>query len=124
MYVADGKRLTSAGARKVADTALERAREAGIAVTVAVVSAPSATQCAPDSTAISVVVVAAAAVSCAWPMDGISALAARQSMAHCRAVSRFTPAISGIEPFDIRPPSSCATGAAEDRPAPVTPDVR
>jgi uncharacterized protein GlcG (DUF336 family) len=39
MFVADGKRLTSAGARKVADTALARAKEAGIAVTVAVVDA-------------------------------------------------------------------------------------
>jgi glc operon protein GlcG len=39
MYVADGKRLTSAGARKVLDTALARAKEAGIAVTVAVVDA-------------------------------------------------------------------------------------
>jgi uncharacterized protein GlcG (DUF336 family) len=39
MYVADGKRLTAAGARKVADAALARAREAGIAVTVAVVDA-------------------------------------------------------------------------------------
>src|SRR6185436_16175421 len=39
MYVADGKRLTSAGARKALDTALARAKEAGIAVTVAVVDA-------------------------------------------------------------------------------------
>src|SRR5919198_6136139 len=39
MFVADGKRLTSAGARKVADTALARAKEAGIAVSVAVVDA-------------------------------------------------------------------------------------
>src|SRR5438034_2642974 len=37
MYVADTKRLTSEGARKVMDTALTRAREAGIAVSVAVV---------------------------------------------------------------------------------------
>src|SRR6266850_2416198 len=37
MYLADSKRLTSAGARKVMDTALSRAREAGIAVSVAVV---------------------------------------------------------------------------------------
>ena len=37
MYVADTKRLTSEGARKVMDTALARAREAGIAVSVAVV---------------------------------------------------------------------------------------
>src|SRR5216110_2801539 len=39
MYVADAKRLTSEGARKVMDTALARAREAGIAVSVAVVDA-------------------------------------------------------------------------------------
>jgi glc operon protein GlcG len=39
MYVADGKRLTTAGARKVLDSALARAQEAGIAVTVAVVDA-------------------------------------------------------------------------------------
>jgi uncharacterized protein GlcG (DUF336 family) len=39
MYVADGKRLTTAGARKALDTALARAKEAGIAVTVAVVDA-------------------------------------------------------------------------------------
>src|SRR2546425_2793581 len=39
MYVADTKRLTSEGARKVMDTALARAREAGIAVSVAVVDA-------------------------------------------------------------------------------------
>ena len=39
MYVADGKRLTAAGARKVLDTAVARAKEAGIAVTVAVVDA-------------------------------------------------------------------------------------
>jgi len=39
MYVADGKRLTAAGARKALDTALARAEEAGIAVTVAVVDA-------------------------------------------------------------------------------------
>jgi uncharacterized protein GlcG (DUF336 family) len=37
MYVADSKRLTAAGARRAADTAVARAREAGIAVTVAVV---------------------------------------------------------------------------------------
>jgi uncharacterized protein GlcG (DUF336 family) len=37
MYVADSKRLTAAGARKVVDTAVARAKEAGIAVTVAVV---------------------------------------------------------------------------------------
>ena len=39
MYVADSKRLTAAGARKVLDTAVARAREAGIAVTIAVVDA-------------------------------------------------------------------------------------
>jgi len=39
MYVADSKRLTAAGARKAVDTALARAREAGVAVTVAVVDA-------------------------------------------------------------------------------------
>ena len=39
MYVADGKRLTTAGARKALDTALARAKESGIAVTVAVVDA-------------------------------------------------------------------------------------
>jgi uncharacterized protein GlcG (DUF336 family) len=39
MYVTDVKRLTAAGAKKVMDTALARAREAGIAVTVAVVDA-------------------------------------------------------------------------------------
>lgn len=39
MYVADSKRLTAAGARKVVDTAVARAREAGIAVTIAVVDA-------------------------------------------------------------------------------------
>ena len=37
MYVADAKRLTAAGARKVVDTAVARAREAGMAITVAVV---------------------------------------------------------------------------------------
>ena len=37
MYIADSKRLTAAGARKVMDTALARAKEAGIAVSVAVV---------------------------------------------------------------------------------------
>src|SRR5438105_6592861 len=39
MYVSNAKRLTSAGARKVLDTALARAREAKIAVTIAVVDA-------------------------------------------------------------------------------------
>ena len=37
MYVADAKRLTAAGARKVMDTALARAKEAGLALSVAVV---------------------------------------------------------------------------------------
>jgi len=37
MYVADSKRLTAAGARKAVDTAVARAREAGLAVTIAVV---------------------------------------------------------------------------------------
>ena len=37
MYVADSKRLTAAGARKAVDTAVTRARQAGVAVTVAVV---------------------------------------------------------------------------------------
>ena len=37
MYVADSKRLTAAGARRAVDTAVARAREAGIAVTIAVV---------------------------------------------------------------------------------------
>ena len=39
MYVADSKRLTPAGARKMLDTAIARARDAGIAVTVAVTDA-------------------------------------------------------------------------------------
>jgi glc operon protein GlcG len=39
MYVAEGKRLTAAGGRKVLEIALARAKEAGIAVTVAVVDA-------------------------------------------------------------------------------------
>ena len=39
MYVADGKRLTAAGARKAVDTAVKRAREARLAITVAVVDA-------------------------------------------------------------------------------------
>ena len=39
MYVRDGKCLTTAGARKALDTALARAKEAGVAVTVAVVDA-------------------------------------------------------------------------------------
>jgi uncharacterized protein GlcG (DUF336 family) len=39
MYVADAKRLTGAGARRAVDTAVARAREAGVAVSVAVVDA-------------------------------------------------------------------------------------
>ncbi len=39
MYVEPGKRLTAAGARKVMDTALARAKEAKLAVTVAIVDA-------------------------------------------------------------------------------------
>ena len=39
MYVGDAKRLTAAGARRVLDTAIAKAREANIAVTVAVVDA-------------------------------------------------------------------------------------
>jgi glc operon protein GlcG len=39
MYVADAKRLTNAGAKKMQATATERAREAGIAVTVAIADA-------------------------------------------------------------------------------------
>src|SRR5256885_6235306 len=35
MFVADSKRLTHAGARKIADTAVAKARQAGIAVSVA-----------------------------------------------------------------------------------------
>jgi len=38
-YFRDGKHLTTAGARKALDTALARAKESGIAVTVAVVDA-------------------------------------------------------------------------------------
>jgi uncharacterized protein GlcG (DUF336 family) len=37
MYVTDSKRLTAAGARKAVDTAVARAREADLAVTIAVV---------------------------------------------------------------------------------------
>ena len=36
MYVAQSRRLTAEGARRMADTAIARAREAGIAITVAV----------------------------------------------------------------------------------------
>jgi glc operon protein GlcG len=39
MYVADAKRLTAAGARKAAHAAIKRAKEAKIAITVAVVDA-------------------------------------------------------------------------------------
>ncbi len=39
MYVADGKRLTSAGAKKIMATAIGKAQEAGIAVSVAIVDA-------------------------------------------------------------------------------------
>ena len=37
MYISDAKRLTAAGARKAADTAIDLAKEANIAITVAVV---------------------------------------------------------------------------------------
>ena len=39
MYVTDAKRLTSAGAKKIMTTAIGRAQEAGIAVSVAIVDA-------------------------------------------------------------------------------------
>src|SRR5260370_8646123 len=39
MYVAQSQRLTAAGARKIADTAIARAGEAGFAITVAVADA-------------------------------------------------------------------------------------
>ena len=39
MFVSDSKRLTAAGARKVVDTAVSRAKQEKIAVTVAVVDA-------------------------------------------------------------------------------------
>jgi glc operon protein GlcG len=39
MYVADARRLTAAGARKIADTAIARAKQENIAVTVAIVDA-------------------------------------------------------------------------------------
>jgi uncharacterized protein GlcG (DUF336 family) len=39
MYIADAKRLTAAGARKVVDTAIARGRQENIAITVAVVDA-------------------------------------------------------------------------------------
>ncbi len=39
MYVADAKRLTAAGAKAIMATAIARAQEAGVAVTVAIVDA-------------------------------------------------------------------------------------
>jgi uncharacterized protein GlcG (DUF336 family) len=39
MYTADAKRLTAAGAKKIMATAIARAQEAGIAVSVAIVDA-------------------------------------------------------------------------------------
>jgi glc operon protein GlcG len=39
MYISDAKRLTAAGARKIVDTALARAKQENIAITVAVVDA-------------------------------------------------------------------------------------
>jgi uncharacterized protein GlcG (DUF336 family) len=39
MFVADSKRLTHAGAKKIAETAVAKAREAGIAISVAVADA-------------------------------------------------------------------------------------
>jgi glc operon protein GlcG len=39
MYISDAKRLTAAGARKIVDAALARARQENIAITVAVVDA-------------------------------------------------------------------------------------
>ena len=39
MYVTDAKRLTAAGARRIVDTALEKARRENIAITIAVVDA-------------------------------------------------------------------------------------
>ena len=39
MYTSEAKRLTAAGARKIMDTAIARAKEAKIAVTVAIVDA-------------------------------------------------------------------------------------
>src|SRR5258707_9951854 len=39
MYVADSKRLTHAGAKKIVDTAVAKARQAGIAISVAVADA-------------------------------------------------------------------------------------
>ena len=39
MYIADAKRLTAAGARKIVDAAVDRAKQENIAITVAVVDA-------------------------------------------------------------------------------------
>jgi uncharacterized protein GlcG (DUF336 family) len=39
LYVSDAKRLTSAGAKKIMSTALARAQQAGMAVTIAIVDA-------------------------------------------------------------------------------------
>lgn len=39
MFVADAKRLTHAGAKKIADTAVAKAKQAGIAISVAVADA-------------------------------------------------------------------------------------
>ena len=39
MYIADAKRLTMAGAKKIMSTATAKAQEAGIAVTIAIVDA-------------------------------------------------------------------------------------
>src|SRR5258707_7767876 len=39
MYVADSKRLTHAGARRIADTAVAKAQQAGISISVAVADA-------------------------------------------------------------------------------------
>jgi glc operon protein GlcG len=39
MYIADAKRLTAAGARKIVDTAVEKAKRDNIAITIAVVDA-------------------------------------------------------------------------------------
>src|SRR3981189_2461952 len=39
MFVADSKRLTHAGAKKIADTAVAKARQAGVAISVAVADA-------------------------------------------------------------------------------------
>ena len=39
MYVTDAKRLTAAGARRIVDTAVEKARRENIAITIAVVDA-------------------------------------------------------------------------------------